>query len=132
MPWRAVGGWSVVLSFRRKRKSRCRRQGGREGGRGLTNGLGNAVLVVGGPVLCLEELDKLLLVLWWVGNTGGQGQGREGNVSVVSGGVVASPFLACTYSVERPHVHPHAPELLRLVVLVQDVVHLAAAAAATK
>jgi len=127
-----------VLSFRRKRKSRCRREGGREGGRkggrGLTNGLGNAVLVVGGPVLCLKELDKLLLVLWWVGKTGGQGQGREGNVSVVSGGVVASPFLrlACTYSVERPHVHPHAPELLRLVVLVQDVVHRAAAAAATK
>ena len=63
----ACSGWLVgraIVSQKTKEPlQKSTREGGREG-EGLTNGLGDAVLVVGRPVLRLEELDKLLLVLW--------------------------------------------------------------------
>ncbi len=66
-----------------------------------------------------------------VGDGGGTGKGRardrRGRRCRFGGsGCFAPPISACTYPIKRSHVYTDAPEFLRLVVLVQDVVHLAA------
>lgn len=93
-----------------------------------TDRLGDDLLVVAcraRPVLRLEELHELLLVLLGTG----EGRRRRSSVAVTPGwrsAIIINPnrqlpcSLLCvctTHPVERPHVHPHAAQVVAAFML---------------